>query len=109
MGFDNAKAFRAINSNANFILVTGLPQESIAALAGAGVQYGNYTISDNGNKIITVTPNRGQGKNGVEGERAKKIGIKIVHVRPRPNTDESASAFTDGPAGTIGGTGCLYL
>jgi len=101
-GVDNTKAFRAINSNVNFILVTGLPQAPITAPAGAGVQHGNYTISDDGNKIITVTPNGGQGHNGIEGERAKKIGIKVVHVRPRPNTDESTSAFTNGPAGTMG-------
>jgi len=101
-GVDNAKAFRAINSNANFILVTGLPQMPITAPAGDGVQHGNYTISDDGNKIITVTPNGGKGKNGIEGERAKKIGIKVVHIRPQPNTDETTSAFTNGPAGTIG-------
>jgi len=101
-GIDNNKAFRAINSNANFVLVTGLPQAPITTPAGAGVQHGNYTISDDGNKIITVTPNGGKGKNGLEGKRAKKIGIKVVHIRPRPNTDESTSAFTNGPAGTIG-------
>ncbi|HHJ17123.1 MAG TPA: hypothetical protein ENJ80_10545 [Gammaproteobacteria bacterium] len=101
-GVDNAKVFRAINSNANFVLVTGLPQAPITAPAGAGVQHGNYTISDDGNKIITVTPNAGKGKNGLEQKRAKKIGIKIVHIRPRPGTDESTSPFTNGPAGTIG-------
>ncbi len=101
-GVDNGKVFRAINSNANFVLVTGLPQAPITAPAGEGVQHGNYTISDDGNKIITVTPNGGKGKNGLEQQRAKKIGIKIVHIRPRPGTDESTSAFTNGPAGTIG-------
>jgi hypothetical protein len=101
-GVDNGKAFRAINSNANFVLVTGLPQAPITAPAGEGVQHGNYTITDDGNKIITVTPNGGKGKNGLEGKRAKKIGVKLVHIRPRPNTDESTSAFTNGPAGTIG-------
>jgi len=101
-GVDNGKAFRAINSNANFVLVTGLPQAPITAPAGAGVQHGNYTITDDGNKIITVTPNGGKGSNGLEGERARKIGVKVVHIRPRPNTDESTSAFTNGPAGTIG-------
>ena len=101
-GVDNTKAFRLINSNANFVLVTGLPQAPITAPAGAGVQHGNYTITDDGDKIITVTPNGGRGKNGIEGKRAKKIGIKVVHIRPRPNTDESTSAFTNGPAGTIG-------
>ena len=101
-GVDNTKAFRAINSNANFVLVTGLPQAPITAPAGDGVQHGNYTISDDGNKIITITPNGGKGRNGLEQKRAKKIGVKVVHIRPRPGTDESTSAFTNGPAGTIG-------
>ena len=101
-GVDNGKAFRAISSNANFVLVTGLPQAPITAPAGDGVQHGNYTITDDGNKIITVTPNGGRGKNGLEGKRAKKIGIKLVHIRPRPGTDESTSAFTNGAAGTLG-------
>ena len=101
-GVDNAKAFRAIGSNANFVLVTGLPQAPITAPAGDGVQHGNYTISDDGNKIITVTPNGGKGRNGLDQKRAKKIGVKVVHIRPRPGTDESTSAFTNGPAGTIG-------
>ena len=101
-GVDNAKAFRAISSNANFVLVTGLPQAPITAPAGDGVQHGNYTISDDGNKIITVTPNGGKGRNGLDQKRAKKIGVKVVHIRPRPGTDESTSAFTNGPAGTIG-------
>jgi len=101
-GVDNAKTFRVINSNANFVLVTGLPQAPITAPAGDGVQHGNYTITDDGNKTITVTPNGGKGKNGLEQKRAKKIGVKVVHIRPRPGTDESTSAFTNGPAGTIG-------
>jgi hypothetical protein len=101
-GVDNDKAFRAINSNANFVLVTGLPQAPITAPAGDGVQHGNYTISDDGNKIITITPNGGKGRNGLEQKRAKKIGVKVVHIRPRPGTDESTSPFTNGPAGTIG-------
>jgi hypothetical protein len=101
-GVDNAKVFRAISSNANFVLVTGLPQAPITTPAGDGVQHGNYTISDNGNKIITVTPNGGQGRNGLEQKRAKKIGVKVVHIRPQPGGDESSSAFTNGPAGTIG-------
>jgi len=101
-GVDNSKVFRAINSNANFVLVTGLPQAPVTAPAGDGVQHGNYTISDDGNKIITVTPNGGNGKNGLEQKRAKKIGVKVVHIRPRPGTDESTSPFTNGPAGTIG-------
>jgi len=101
-GVDNNKVFRSINSNANFVLVTGLPQAPITAPGGAGVQHGNYTISDDSDKIITVTPNGGKGKYGLEQERARRIGIKIVHIRPQPGTDESTSAFTNGPAGTIG-------
>lgn len=101
-GVDNSKVFRAINSNANFVLVTGLPQAPVTAPAGDGVQHGNYTISDDGNKTITVTPNGGKGKKGLEQKRAKKIGVKVVHIRPRPGTDESTSPFTNGPAGTLG-------
>jgi hypothetical protein len=101
-GVDNAKLFRAISTNANFILVTGLPQAPITAPAGEGVQHGNYTIGDDGDKIITVTSNGGKGRNGLEQQRAKKIGVKVVHIRPQPGGDESTSPFTNGPAGTIG-------
>ncbi len=101
-GVDNGKVFRAIGSNANFILVTGLPQAPITAPAGDGVQHGNYTISDDGNKIITVTPNGGKGRKGIEQERARKIGIKVVHIRPQPGGGAGTSPFTNGPAGTIG-------
>jgi hypothetical protein len=101
-GVDNGKLFRAISSNANFVLVIGLPQAPITAPAGGGIQHGNYTISDDGNKIITVTPNGGRNNRGLEQERARRIGVKVVHIRPRPGTDESTSPFTNGPAGTIG-------
>jgi len=98
-GVDNDKPFVPIGSNANFVLVTGLPQMPITAPAGSGVQHGNYSIVDDGDKMITVIPN---GKDGLENARAEEIGFKIVHVRPRPNTNAGPSPFTNGPAGSIG-------
>jgi len=101
-GVDNDKAFTAITSNAYFIIVTGLPQNPIVMSAGDGVQHGNYTIEDDGDKIISIVPNGGSGANGLEQERAASIGIKVVHLRPMPNSNAGPSAFTNGAAGTKG-------
>ncbi len=101
-GVDNDKPFVAINSNAFFVLVTGLPQMPITAAAGDGVQHGNYSIVDDGNRLITIVPNGGSGANGLEQARASEIGFKIVHVRPRPNTNAGPSPFTNGREGTKG-------
>ncbi len=101
-GVDNDKPFVPINSNAFFVLVTGLPQMPITAPAGAGVQHGNYSISDDGDKLITVTPLGGSGANGLEQARAAQIGFKVVHIRPRPNTNAGPAPFTNGPQGSKG-------
>ena len=101
-GVDNGKSFVPIASNAYIAIETGLPQNPIAAPAGAGVQHGNYTIIDNGDKMITVMPNGGSGDNGLEQARANVIGFKAVHIRPRPNTNVGPAPFTNGAAGTTG-------
>jgi hypothetical protein len=101
-GVDNDKEFVPINSNAFFVLVTGLPQMPITAPAGDGVQHGNYSIIDDGNRTITVIPNGGSGANGLEQARAREIGFKVVHIRPRPNTNAGPAPFTNGPEGTKG-------
>jgi hypothetical protein len=101
-GVENDKPFVPISTNANFILVTGLPQMPITAPFGAGVQHGNYSILDDGNKVITIVPNGGSGDNGLEQARANEIGFKVVHVRPNPNTGVGPSPFTNGPVGSFG-------
>jgi len=101
-GVDNDKTFTAITNNAFFIIVTGLPQNPIVMSAGEGGQHGNYSIEDNGSKIISIVPNGGSGANGLEQARANGIGIKVVHLRPMPNTNAGPSAFTNGGAGTRG-------
>ncbi len=101
-GVDNDKAFVPVTSNAFFVLVTGLPQMPITAAAGDGVQHGNYRIVDDGNKMITVIPNGGSGANGLEQARANQIGFKVVHIRPRPNTNAGPAPFTNGPEGSKG-------
>ena len=89
-------------TNGHVILTTG-PQNPIHGNAGDSVQLGNWTatLSPNvpsGGHIITITPDGGNGKNGLQGDRAKKIGVKVVHVRPRAGI----VPFTNGPAGSIG-------
>jgi hypothetical protein len=101
-GVDNGDAFVPVNSNAFAILVTGLPQGPITMPAGDGVQHGNYTIVDDGNKIISYVPNGGSGDNGLEQARANEIGVKVVHIRPRPNTNVGPAPFTNGAPGTEG-------
>ncbi|WP_126454513.1 hypothetical protein [Sulfuriflexus mobilis] len=89
-------------TNGHVILTTG-PQNPIHGNAGDSVQLGNWTATlspnvSSGGHIITITPDGGNGKNGLEGERAKKIGVKIAHVRPRAGI----APFSNGPAGSVG-------
>lgn len=89
-------------TNGHVILTTG-PQNPIHGNAGDSVQLGNWTATlspnvSSGGHIITISPDGGSGKNGLEGERAKKIGVKIAHVRPRAGI----APFSNGPAGSVG-------
>ncbi len=89
-----------INPNANVILTTG-PQNPIIAQSGASVARGNWSVSDDGANVITITPNGGSGKNGLEGERAKEIGVKVAHIRPNPR-NPSGAPYQNGDAGEVG-------
>lgn len=89
-------------TNGHVILTTG-PQNPIHGNTGDSVQLANWTATlqpnaPSGGHIITITPDGGSGKNGLEGDRAKKIGVKVAHVRPRAGV----SPFTNGPAGSVG-------
>ena len=101
-GVDNDAEFAPVDSNLNLIILAGNPQSAIVAVAGPGAQHGNYTIEDNGDKIITVRPNGGSGDMGVEGERAEKIGLKTLHLLPVRTSDSGPAPFQNGPAGTVG-------
>lgn len=89
-------------TNGHVILTTG-PQNPIHGNAGDSVQLGNWTATltpnvPSGGHLITITPDGGKGKNGLEGDRAKEIGVKVAHVRPRAGI----APFTNGPAGSVG-------
>jgi hypothetical protein len=101
-GVDNDNEFVPFDGNFNLIMLAGLPQVPIAAAAGDGIQHGNYTISDDGSRTITVTPNGGSGPNGIEGSRAAEIGIKTLHFLPRRGSNTGPSPFQNGAAGTEG-------
>lgn len=99
-GVDNLQPLVAIDSNALVVLSTGHPQNPIVAAAGAGVQHGNYTITDDGARTIIITPNAGLFDDGLENDRAQKIGVKAIHIRPDAAT--GVVPFTNGPASTSG-------
>ena len=89
-----------INPNANLILTTG-PQNPIIFQSGDTVARGNWSVSDNGKNLITVTPLGGSGANGLENARANEIGMKVIHIRPNPRT-VSGMPFINGNAGEEG-------
>ncbi len=94
-----------IAPNRNIILTTA-PQNPIVATAGAGVQHGNWRVSDDGALTIRITPNGINANNitGLENARAAN-GFKVVHVRPDPRddrTDLTRAPFINGPAGSFG-------
>lgn len=89
-----------INPNANIILTTG-PQNPIIFAAGTTVARGNWSVSDNGQNLITITPNGGSGDNGLENARANEIGMKVIHVRPNPRT-VNGTPFINGDVGDEG-------
>jgi len=89
-----------INPNANIILTTG-PQNPIIFAPGTTVARGNWSVSDDGNNLITITPNGGSGDNGLENARANEIGMKVIHVRPNPRVKDG-TPFINGNAGEVG-------
>lgn len=91
-----------INPNANIILTTG-PQNPIIFQSGDTVARGNWSVSDDGANTITVTPNGGNGNNGLENARAKEIGVKVIHVRPGPSPRSKDNApYINGGPGEVG-------
>lgn len=101
-GLDNDAEFVEMDGNSYLIMLAGLPQNPIVAAAGEGAQHGNYTVSDDGTHTIIVTPNGGEGANGVEGSRANEVGIKTLHILPKLGSATGPAAFTNGPADTEG-------
>ncbi len=90
----------ALLANAN-VIMTIAPQNPIVAAAGSGVQHGNWSLSDDGDRVITITPSGGDDEDGLEQERAEEVGFKVVHIRPRPNSGGPAP-FYNGDAGEVG-------
>lgn len=87
-------------ANANIIL-TIAPQNPIVSTAGTGVQHGNWVVNDNGKRKIIISP----VGNKLENRRARRIGVKVVHIRPNPRDIRltlDRAPFINGPAGTVG-------
>jgi len=102
---DNNTGMNKIAPNRNIILTTA-PQSPIVSTKGAGVQHGNWSVSDNGARIITITPNGKNANNrtGLENARAAN-GFKVLHLRPDPRdprTDLTRAPFINGPEGSQG-------
>jgi len=90
-----------IVANRNIIL-TIAPQNPITATTGSGVQHGNWSVLDDGDRLLTIVPNGGNGKNGLENGRANEVGMKVIHVRPNARSGFGPAPFLNGPAGTVG-------
>ena len=88
-------------ANQNIILTTA-PQNPIVASKGDGVQHGNWRVEDDGANTLMIFPNGGREDNGIEGERAKKIGVKVIHIRPNPDSGNGPAVFINGAAGMVG-------
>lgn len=102
-GVDNDAEYVQINANENLILLAGNPQNAIVQAAGSGPQHGNYSIEDDGERTFTIRPNGGDGANGLEGERAKEIGVKVIHILSSGLSSTTGPAsFQNGPAGSEG-------
>jgi hypothetical protein len=86
--------------NANVLMVIA-QLNPIFVNAGDGPQFGNVSVIDSGSNVITLKPNGGEGRNGIEGARAREIGMKVIHLRPNP-ADTAKAVFFNGPAGTVG-------
>jgi len=84
-----------INPNANIILTTG-PQNPIIFASGDTVARGNWSVSDDGANLITITPNGGSGDNGLENARANEIGVKVIHIRPNPRIKDGTPYINGG-------------
>ncbi len=89
-----------VNAGANIILTIG-PQNPILFAAGAAVAHGNWRVSDDGDHLITITPNAGNGDNGLENARANETGMKVIHIRPNPRNKDN-TPFINGNAGETG-------
>jgi len=89
-----------INPNANIILTIG-PQNPIIFAPGDTVARGNWSVSDDGANLVTITPLGGSGENGLENARANEIGMKVIHIRPNPRT-VSGMPYINGDAGEEG-------
>lgn len=106
-GVDNDGEFAPIDSNTNLMLLAGNPQNVIIMPSGVGPQYGDYTIEDDGERTITIRPNRGEGdsgsgENGIAGARAQEIGIKGIWIAPTLGSNAGPAPFQNGAAGTEG-------
>ena len=89
-----------VKTGASFILTTS-PQNPIKPPGGC-ISCGNWSVTDDGFGTITVIPGGGHGYNGLEGQRAKKVGFKVIHIRPSTPRSLATSPYINGPAGSVG-------
>lgn len=89
-----------VKTGASFILTTG-PQNPIKP-PGSCISCGNWSITDDGAGTITVIPGGGHGYNGLEGQRAKEIGFKVIHIRPSKPRSIATSPYVNGLEGSVG-------
>jgi hypothetical protein len=95
-----------LKASFNVIPLNGHPQNPIVHSGGSvPTHHGNWALTDDGDLQFTITPKAGVGTNGLAGDRAKKIGFKIIHIRPDPrggNGSFTNAPYLNGPAGTVG-------
>lgn len=85
-------------------VLNGHQHNPIVPGAGAPTHHGNWVLEDSGGMSFSVVPLGGAGRNGLEGDRARKIGLKHLHIRPDPRDGASLekAPFLNGPAGSVG-------
>lgn len=98
------------NLNALFhcAILTGHQHNPIVPVASdVGTQHGNWELLTLGDQLnFAFKPLGGNGKNGLEGDRAKKIGVKLIHCRPDPRPftagTPNKTPWISGSAGSVG-------
>jgi len=83
----------------------------VPAASTVGTHHGNWELLTLGSQMkFAFKPLGGNGKNGLEGDRAKKIGVKLIHCRPDPRPFVAGTPNkTPWYVGTAGGVGTVTL
>ena len=97
-----------LNALFHCAILTGHQHNPIVPVASAvGTHHGNWELLTLGNQLnFAFKPLGGHGKNGLEGDRAKKIGVKLIHCRPDPRPltagTPNKTPWISGSAGSVG-------